>query len=211
MPRGMFVLVGLAACGPAPRVAVEVPLLVEGAPRTAPGFTISEATLHLEAVRFRAPDLAAVWHLPSLVPTAHAHPGHGSTSDVVGEWLGPAAVDLLAGGSIGSASVFTGEVAGSELDLGAGRVEVVGTLDDGARAFRFSVPTPGEVLGVAFATAVEAGAPPTWALRVDVGAMLAEMAPLVPADDAPWAPEGADANAWTFATVQHPHYAWESR
>ena len=98
-----------------------------------------------------------------------------------------------------------------ELDLGAGRVEVAGTLGDGARAFRFAVPTPGEVLGVPFVTALAPGTPPTWALRVDVGGMLAGMAPLVPAGDAPWEPEGAEANPWTFATVQHPHYALEVR
>lgn len=211
MRHGLGLIAGLAACGPAPRAAVDVPLVVEAVAPAAPGFVVTSATLHLDAVRFRGPSTATAWRLPTLVPTAHAHPGHDPGSDVVGEWLGPTAVDLLAGGELGPARAFTGAVTGAELDLGAGRVEVAGTLGDGARTFRLVVDAPGQVLGVPFAATLDAGDSPTWALVVDLDGMLGAVADAVPPGAAPWTPSGSDANAWAFATVQQPHYTWEVR
>lgn len=116
----------LSACADG-RAILEVPFAldpVDPGPYMLDGraIEIEAVSITLDAIRLRAPadgfarsPMEALGDL--IVPTAWAHPGHGTHGDVVGEWLGPETLDLLATHDLGVIDGFEGEVADASFDL----------------------------------------------------------------------------------------------
>lgn len=215
MRRGWLAL-GLVGCAPGRR-AVEVPLEVQPvAVAEASAFGLTRAVLHLDTVRFRSRETTASVRWLGLMPTALAHPGHDPESDVVGEWLGPAEVDLLTGAALGVAVVYEGSIGSADLDLGPGLLEVEGAYDRGTDAlpvdFHFVLAGAGAVSGAGAALGLDADVPPSaWTLGVDLLAMLTDLAPLAPAEG-PWAlADEASRNTWTFAVQRSDRWTWSPR
>lgn len=123
---------------------------------------LEEAMVSLGALRIDAPSELVRF---SVIRTARAHPGHGSTGGVVGELLGAQTLDLLGEATeLGALMLYEGEAAEARLELLpepawslAGTAEVDGEL----RSFSFSLAPDEEVTGVPFEHTVDAEAPPS--------------------------------------------------
>lgn len=206
------------ACGGA-RAVVEVPLSV--APVSSPivvgdrTYTLTSAALSLDAVRFREPE-PVVWTWPSWTSVAYAHPGHSGDAGVVGEWRGPVTVDLLAGGALGTSTVFAGEVATAELVGGTPTLGIEGTVTEGARAVPLSltVTASEEIHGVVVGWTVRDDAPPEgWALSLDVGAVLGELGDVALPAEGTWRPQDDTVanNLTTFGLLRSTSWTWEDQ
>lgn len=211
--RRPLLLLLLAACGDPARRTVDLALAVEAAPAswTTEGvtWTLSEATLEVAALRFREP--APVAWLDLVLPTAHAHPGHAPDAGVVGEWLGPASLDLLQGGALGPATFFEGPVAEGEGELA--RAHLVGTvaLPDRVVDVDFLVDAPQEVLGMHADLEVDADTPPArLVLALDLPGVLAGLDPSTVPAAGPWTlDEPATRNTLIFDLVHGSRWSWK--
>lgn len=140
--------------------------------------------------------------LPSLLPTAWAHPGHDPGTEVTGELLGTWEIDLMAGAELGTATALEGAI--DELDLLLGEVNLAGTLlrDGQARAFDLHLDVDEPVFAIEVGTTVSAEAPPAWTLAIDLDAVF---------DALPWGEPGstltlsdpATTNVFVFALRAH--------
>lgn len=169
------------------RVHVEYPVMVVGIVDDAPnkrGWTVEfeQAHARLGPMRFYEgkPLFSRVIDtLPSVIRTAHAHPGHYDPSEALGELLETKEIDLLAEEPtlLGVASAYTGAYGSAELSLpesGAGdfvgeasiRVHGTATDEDGVVVrFEAAVPIDHAVTGLPFEHVIEG---PGGHVRIDV-------------------------------------------
>ncbi len=116
-------------------------------------------------------DARAAWRLPSLVPSAWAHPGHDFAGDLTGELVGTWSLDLLAGDAeLGVARCYEGPTATARLQLVGTpptRLSGVAVVDGTERPFDFVVPAASAIAGIPFTITLDAEAPPA-GLRVGV-------------------------------------------
>lgn len=217
--RCLLVLCG-AACAGDGRVPMNVAVDVEGAvPVT--GATLEGAEASIEGLTFRRDPALAARRAPSLpdvvidaiVPTAHAHPGHDDGTDLVGEWIGEADVDLLAGASLGTATLLSGEV--GLVDVALGEVSLTGTLtvDGSPHAFDWTIDVDAGVLGLPMVLDLDPEAPPTAiAITFVPDAVLEAMSEVAPPEADPWTlADAADRNTLAFALRQRDAWRVEVR
>lgn len=209
----------LAGCAE-DRELFDVPTILVGSePAFAPAdgvqVTLDEAALTIGALRLQAPSATARrWHGVSVMPVAHAHPGHDFTGDVRGELLGPWTVDLLGDDLLlGTASCYEGPYATARMTLLPDPVALLaGTAMVGseARTFRFELAIDQEVTGLPFDAYLDAQAPPAGiTLSVDLAHALYFVdwtTADADADGVLTLADGALANTVLFGVVATPTY-----
>ena len=179
------------------RALFAVPVEVAGQVSDVHGLTLTEARVTLADLRLEAPTTSTV-ALWSPIPVAHAHPGHGSPGDVVGELLGTWEVDLLADPTpIGDLSLYAGAVQSGHL-LVAGAVFVG---DAAGHPFRFEVWPDDAVTAIPLDVVVR-DRPERLVLTVDVAHALGAVDWQTPDDDGVLTEaDGALANSVTFGLI----------
>lgn len=174
----MWMCVLLAGCASGPVVRSVPVQFVPDTTAVKPGegveIALGEARLTVSDLRLERPaETSAMGWWPSLIPVAHAHPGHDFTGDVGGELLGTWTLDLLGDASeLGLATLRDGDYASARLELvGDPELTLVGTATvDGAPVpFDFTLALDEAVTGIAFAVSVPAAGGATgMALGVDL-------------------------------------------
>lgn len=144
----------LIACSADNRQQLELPITAEGA--AIESVQLDVAQVVVSDIRVEEP--AAVAWRPSLIPAAHAHPGHDMSGDTIGELLGTFTVDLLAEPTeLGVATALEGELATGRVVLESVLLE--GTGPEG-QAFSFDVPAQTEIVGIPTSGVLSPDAPP---------------------------------------------------
>lgn len=167
----------LMGCGTG-RQTVEVPVRFEPAASALSlpdgvEVRLSEARWPVFDLRMESPASVAWLRWPSLLPTAHAHPGHDFSGGVAGELLGEWRLDLLGPAqSLGVARLLDGPYATARLHLIDDPPLVLeGEVErDGVTVrFVFELAHASEITGITFETTVDPEAPPdAIVLRVDL-------------------------------------------
>lgn len=142
-------------------------------------FELDVATVRFTDVRLEAPPEEIAWR-PSLVRSAHAHPGHDFAGAASGELLGEFEVDLLAGEQeLGASMMLEGEYASARLSwpADAAALELAGEVTPpggDALPFSFEFTEQREITGMELVAEVDVDAPPArLTLKVDLATMLA--------------------------------------
>ena len=155
-----------------------LPLSVAAIGESSDTHSLSAAGLGVSSVHLDGPakTRATGW---ALVSVAHAHPGHGATGAVVGEWQGPKAVDLLAGKmELGTLGAYSGAVGSGRFALDSDLpVDWTGTLEhpESGAAVPFSYTTflSHDTTTVPFTTTIPSnGSPGTLVLTIDLAEAL---------------------------------------
>jgi hypothetical protein len=203
------------------RTLLSVPVHLSPSPTTlalADGVTIelTTASLTLSDLRLEAPaETASVRRSWSLIPTAHAHPGHDFAGEVAGELTGTWAIDLLGEDTpLGEAACYDGAYATARLHLLPEPVAVLegtATVDGQARPFSFAVAPDQEITGLPFEATLDADAPPAGiALSVDLAHALSFVDWTTPDDDGDDLLTTADGeldNTVLFGVVSSPTFS----
>lgn len=210
----MWALV-LIACVDAPRRPLQFPVSVD---RIAPEVlldggtaTLTEASVHLADVRFLSAPQTARWSF-SLVPTAHAHPGHDFAGDVQAELLGTWAVDLLAGAELGMADAYEGDLESARFQLTDDPSVVLKGVwqgDGDPLPFDLTLSPDDLVSGLPLSEVLSADAPPAgFALAFDPAHALSFVAWTdANGDGALTASDGDTANTAVFGVVSAASWA----
>ncbi len=168
-----------------------------------PTTEVDKAFVALESVHLDSPvalGAPRVWGPGVLVSSvAHAHPGHGETGSVVGEWLGPWSGDLLDDRvELGTLGAYSGLVGSGLLTLASEpAVEWSGTLvdPDSGTPIPFSyvgaIDHAGTLLPLA-TTIPTSGSPGTLVLTVDLDRVLSFVDPATADDNADGVLDTAD-------------------
>lgn len=210
----------LAGCAQ-DRTLLSVPVHLSPSSSTlelADGVTVelTTASLTLSDLRLEAPaEAASVLRSWSLIPTAHAHPGHDFAGDVAGELTGTWAADLLGEDTpLGEAACYDGEYATARLHLLPDPVAVLAgtaTVQGQARAFSFELAPDQEITGLPFEANLDADAPPSGiALSVDLGHSLSFVDWTTPDDDGDdllTTADGELGNTVLFGVVSSPSFS----
>lgn len=216
-----IVALPLSACLADGRVEVSVPLsVVPPDPITVDGFSLTAAQVDLTGLTFRTTPREGARRVPRasevpglildvVVPSAHAHPGHDDGTDVVGEWLGDATVDLLDEVDLGTATLLSGAV--DLVDLGLGTISLQGSATVGGQVlpFDWTLAIDAEVLREPLSLTLDPDDPPsTIAIALSPDALFTEMLAEPPAAGATSWTLSDDALANTFRYAIRQHDAW---
>lgn len=161
------VLFLLVACGAEDPALLSVPVTFRAAgdevtPAEGVVLLLNEATLSLSDLRLEAPAETAIsW---SLIPAAHAHPGHDFAGDVAGELTGTWTLNLIGEDlRLGEAACYEGDYATGRLTVlpePVARLAGTATLGGTTLPFLFELAPDQEITGLSFGAEMSADEPP---------------------------------------------------
>ncbi|MCB9669120.1 MAG: hypothetical protein H6734_06595 [Alphaproteobacteria bacterium] len=157
------------------RAPVEVDVVFQPVEGALPaGVQVDVLDLDVGSLRVLADTETYAW-VPSLVPSAHAHPGHELAGDVRVELQGRRMLDGLGPVvDLGLADGWTGDVATARLELHAVSVSgSVTTADGGVLPFALELDVERGISGIPVDAVLRADIAQTFVLAFDPGAALA--------------------------------------
>lgn len=172
--------------------------------------SLTGASLTVSSLRLESPAETA-WRRRSLIPAAHAHPGHDFAGAVAGELIGTWTLDLLGESvSLGEAACYEGEYATARLEVlpePGVQLDGTATVDGEVRDFSFSLAPDQEITGIPFAATLSADAPPSAVLlSVDLAHALSYADWHTDSDGVLTTADGALENTVLFGMVSTPTY-----